>query len=287
VDEMKIFFCVAAISMSFMATDVFANCSTSPEAQFWSDVQEGERLPDPQFDIFEESGPNPANQANTTVPPFNAFAKFDSSVAGKARRCTAQFVGPNIVLTAAHCVRDKNGTWLDYFEFTPVDASLSGKAEAVCMATLGSWVTGNNRFDWSADLAFIVFADIAATNFLDLADSEPLPTDNQPFATGFPRSVDGGQVLHQVLGQAYPARSWGNIPTVTGQDTAVVIHGDTRLTLGMSGGAWIVPPLKSGGRHRVTGLSTTVPGHGSLWGPSIQSCAQELFSFAVNGCAMK
>src|ERR1700730_4958318 len=51
--------------------------------------------------------------------PYSLFGRLDTLVDGINRYCTTQLVeGTNILLTAAHCVRDHlSGTWVSDFRF--------------------------------------------------------------------------------------------------------------------------------------------------------------------------
>jgi V8-like Glu-specific endopeptidase len=51
--------------------------------------------------------------------PYSVFGRLDTFVDGTIRYCTARRVeGTNILLTAAHCVRDnESGNWVSDFRF--------------------------------------------------------------------------------------------------------------------------------------------------------------------------
>lgn len=260
-----------------------AQCAASPEAIFWADIEVGSKLPDPDIDPGIDAGINPAQPANTDVVPFNAFAKFDSSVAGNARRCTAQMVTESVAMTAAHCVRDKNGTWVDYFEFHPVATDAAQDAEAVCIATLDSWVTGNDgAFDWTSDLAFILFDRPVTLNFLDLSDSD-VGTIDLAIAAGFPIAVDGGDELQMVIGRAFDASDYGSEDPIEGLDTGLIVHGEPRMGVGISGGAWLTLNPDEAGNHQILGLSAS-NSVVAAYGPKVLACSHNLLNFAKRGC---
>ncbi len=274
---------VAAVSFSYSGP-AFAECGASVDVLDWSEVDVGPSLPTPEVPDVPDAGINSAQQPDIQIPPFSFFGKFDSSVNGNARRCTAQFVSENVVMTAAHCVRDKNGTWLDRFMFSMPGPETISQETAVCILTTDSWVQGSeSEFNWAADQAFVVFESSLVDDHLELAEFE---SATFPIATaiGFPQNIGGGETLSAVTGFAFDANELGSRNGGLDESTALLVHHEPRFGLGISGGAWLVGPRDNGtGRFRIVGLSATSRITAAL-GPKISQCSHDLLALARRNC---
>ena len=130
---------------------------------FWNGATPDQQKPAPPEKVvapIDAPKQDPATPADITKPPFSMTGRFLSNVDNERRYCTAQFVeGTDILLAAAHCVRNKNGVWVDSFHFTPAaldrpDAVIS---DARCIATKSDWVTGKaGSWYYPSDYAFII-----------------------------------------------------------------------------------------------------------------------------------
>ena len=221
-------------------------------------------------------------------PPYSAFGRLDTLVEGVNRYCTAQLIeGTNVLLTAAHCVRDNaTGNWVSDFRFWR-----AGKVETteplrkpLCIATKKDWVgvppPPFGRFFWPADYAFIVLREPLDGPFLKLGSDA---TAASVAAFGYPAAIGLRKALIKTQGQ------FAKDPDFA---LGVVQHADPALGLGMSGGAWVSELTEAGGgtANVVLGLSTTVPtasGAPQLMGPQFTVCAKELLDFARTACAQQ
>lgn len=218
--------------------------------------------------------------------PYSAFGRLDTVVDGVNRYCTAQLVeGTNILLTAAHCVRNnQNGNWVSDFRFwraAGIDQS-EPLRKPLCIATKKDWVgpppaNFPGRFFWPADYAFIVFREALGQQFFRLGVDAPNGTVS---AFGYPVGLGSHKTLIRVDGRLEKERDFA---------MAAVEHTEPALGLGMSGGAWVAGLNEGeGGAGDVVGLSTTSSTSGStsfLGGPHFTVCAKELLEFVKAACA--
>ena len=143
--------------------------------------------------------------------------------------CSAQFISPNVILTAAHCVRDpETGNWYEDFIFAL--QYNAGKYGAVysydCVATRNAWVQpGFEKF--LADYAMIRVDKPSRTgNFGTHWGWRG--NYNDATKIGYPGGVSDGEII-QV--------EHGPIAFVDG--VVQIKHGNTADQGGSSGGAWI------------------------------------------------
>lgn len=245
----------------------------------WAAAPAAAPMPPPRSLPELPAPPRPATPADTTVAPFALTGRFLSVVGPDNRFCTAQFVGGNdILLTAAHCVRHKDGTWLERFEFTPSNGG-PAVTSALCFATPANWVSGaaSNWF-YPADYAFIRLSSPAATDHLALAQAPAA----SPRATtiGFPLQIEFGQRLYQAVGP-FERGGWPT-PVPAGQEIGVIEHQEPRFGLGISGGGWFGETV-AGQRHGVFGLNATGTDGGSA-GPAFGACAARLLDLIITRC---
>ena len=101
-------------------------------------------------------GPTPgqSSPANVAVLPHSMVGKLFFMVGTSPGYCTAQLIGDDdIVLTAAHCVRDKNnGTFYSKFSFIPGYRDGTDRFSAV--SCVGTWSTFHSPPNYAVDYAF-------------------------------------------------------------------------------------------------------------------------------------
>jgi len=224
---------------------------------------------------------------DVTKRPYSLFGRLDTLVDGINRYCTAQLVeGTNILLTAAHCVRDnKSGKWVSDFRFSragDIDKT-EPLRKPLCIATKKDWVgplpagfPGN--FFWPADYAFVILREPLAQHFLKLGINAP---DGPVAAFGYPVAIGSHKTLVRadgMLAEAVPGFAMGSVE-----------HSEPALGLGMSGGAWMVGLAEgdTDAGNSVVGLSTVTGSAGGtplLGGPRFTVCAKELLEFSKASC---
>ena len=178
--------------------------------------------------------PSPADLSKS---PFKyggilLFRKAD----GLSNRCSAQFVGEkNILLTAAHCVRDpKSGKFYEITGFYRAfnENTFAKKFTAACMGTKSGWVsTSDERYQY--DYAFIRTTEDSDVGYMGYQTFQNESTWTE---FGYPGNFGGGQVMQKVTG------TFGQI--LNGE---VEMKGNP-MRNGNSGGAWFYQ--KSGGEQR-------------------------------------
>jgi hypothetical protein len=217
--------------------------------------------------------------------PYSLFGRLDTLVDGINRYCTAQLVeGTNILMTAAHCVRDnKSGKWLSDFRFLRASAVEAGEPlrKPLCIATRKDWVgpppegfAGN--FFWPADYAFVILREPLDQHVLKLGIDAP---EGPVTALGYPAAIDSRKSL---------VKADGDFLRVPGFDMGAVTRSDPALGLGMSGGAWVADLAEGEGNtgNVVIGHSTAAPPDFVI-GPRFTVCAKELLEFVKTACVQQ
>lgn len=192
--------------------------------------------------------------------------------------CSAQFIGPNIVLTAAHCVRDSDtGNWYENIAFALQynDGKYGGIYRPECFATLGGWVS-QDETKWNYDFATILVDAPSKTGHFGTRWSWA-GDYNEATMVGYPVSMQDGQVIQVEKG---PIRIEDGIVEMH--------HGNPKNLGGASGGAWI-GGFTSGdqdGTNRVISVQSFhyegLEGYG--FGPYLEESFRKLWLFTENGC---
>lgn len=261
------------------------SCSASFESIVWSDVKKGAKPPEKEAKTAPDIGINPAKTPDVTIQPYSAAGKFLSSVGKERRYCVAQFVDKDILITAAHCVRDKDGTWINEFDFQPSFSGTGAVNVAKCFISPTTWVTGaSNDFRWQSDYSFVVLDRELSDVYLEI-DSAPSAKDDIVEVIGFPLQIDGGAQMKFVLGKMYVATELGRI-SHAGESTGLVVHAEHRFGLGVSGGGWVSSPSMptSSHRHRLLGLNATGT-FGTSFGARADACMLQALKLARERCS--
>jgi hypothetical protein len=159
--------CIVVVGCAFAEAN---QCAVSDDLFDWRKAGPP-KPPPPEKTVPPISPPkdNAATVADVTKTPFRSMGKFLSAVDNERRYCTAQYVeSSDLLLTAAHCVRNKNGVWLDQFEFTPSNTTKPEDVvrTALCFATKSNWVAP--YWFWPADYAFVLLKNRGSQGFLRL-----------------------------------------------------------------------------------------------------------------------
>lgn len=170
------------------------------------------------------------SEADVDEYPFNtAGVLYFTEGDGGEHRCSAQFVAPNVLLTAAHCVRDKEtGEYYTNFEFH--QGYRKGKEKGIIYgisaATRDSWVVGEGEdTNRKVDYGFIITETETLTSWL--GGEIGFKHDNL-YAIGYPSNYSDGKILQKVKGHN------------AGVEDGVAAMSDNPYGSGASGGAWIV-----------------------------------------------
>jgi hypothetical protein len=173
--------------------------------------------------------------------------------------CTAQFIKPNVVLTAAHCVKDvtedPTGPWYDltkqYFVLQFQNGEGSRTFKTVCAATNPLWKVPDNYKSLSEEEQNKAFLAAAQHDYAMILVNGTSPTGVMPYKldwkgnysgatrVGYAANILDGKIIQQSHGVVFFA---DDIPMFKPADVPnLVVHWQRviGLTSGTSGGAWI------------------------------------------------
>jgi hypothetical protein len=262
-----------------------AECVVGNDLFDWRNAVSKPSPPEKSAPAIDAPKTNPAIPADTNKLPFRSVGKFLSSVDNEKRYCTAQYVASaDLLLTAAHCVRNKNGVWIDRLEFTPANVTRTDGVirDARCFATKSDWV--NSNWFWPSDYAFVLLRKSGLQGFLNLAIDA---LEQNVTVIGFPLQIEDGSKLYKTVG-SFARQDWPGMRN--GEAFGVVTHGEPRFGLGLSGGAWIVNPSEdsSSTTNLVAGLSSLADvdekGRPVNGGAALGTCALQLLEFIRKNC---
>lgn len=148
--------------------------------------------------------------------------------------CSAQFIRPTVIVTAAHCVRDRGGAFYTDFQFV-LQYRLGGYAKKygyVCVLTHKNWVDPNlgasARYRW--DYAFILLREPTISGHFGWRYGWE-GQFARAVKIGYPSGMVGGGDIQVERGPlVYPT----DAPGIVRLD-----HGNPRSDQGSSGGAWV------------------------------------------------
>lgn len=182
-------------------------------------------VPPRKSDGVQQKGqPEPVDAPGASSPYWNT-GKLVFRKDGSTRRCTAQFVDTNVLLTAAHCVYDaKTGVWNSGFRFYQAyDERTSTQSVGWrCVSIFDGYHTPSKNYAF--DYAFILTdpGDIQAPLTLHTG----VPATVSLTAVGYPANYGDGKKLYRVDGD------WDAV------DDGIVKMTDNPMRSGNSGGAW-------------------------------------------------
>jgi hypothetical protein len=147
--------------------------------------------------------------------------------------CSGQFVSYNVVLTAAHCLRDDaTGAWFEDFVFSL--QYNKGRSTANygydCVMTKRGWVATDGS-QWNFDYGLIRVLARSATGYFGWHANWSPGTYRRATKVGYPGDILNGEVVQM---------DSGPLAEVTGEDDMLSLsHGNPRNAGGSSGGAWV------------------------------------------------
>jgi hypothetical protein len=222
--------------------------------------------------------------------------------------CTGQFIKPNIVITAAHCIKDitdnPTGPWFDVTKQIFVLQYQNGEGshtfKTVCAATPPGWALPSNYVSLKDGQKGR--ADRAASEHdfaLVLVDGNS-PTGTMPYEldwkgkakeavrVGYAGDILDGEIIQQALGIVFFANS---IPMFPESPPGLVVHWQsvTDLSQGTSGGAWITNFSTNEGQDKNVLVAVTSFGAADYPGAAMGAYLtaadfNPLLAYVSNGC---
>jgi hypothetical protein len=213
-------------------------------------------------------------RANVSERPFwNGGKLYFTKPNGKNYICSAQFTGQNnILLTAAHCVRDGN-TGEFYKNFIFYRAYNNGGGQKVgweCAMAYYMWA--NPPMNFKYDYAFIHTNTTSGAGWLGMVTQIPF---NSFTAIGYPENYGNNQYMYKVQGNK--GSNSGGVVEMTGNP----------MRSGNSGGAWIgdLTTPHVGGNYAIGLNSFHNDAHpNSEFGPLFDDQTLSLYQKTVNNC---
>jgi Trypsin len=249
-----------AIFALFMGAGAFASYIGGPDLD---KRPTGPALPAGGVTQLAQNEAQVANTGNPSVAPLkwvgllitpNPTKQYPKQVA----ECTGQFIKPNIVLTAAHCIKDiadnPTGPWFDLTKQIFVLQYQNGEGshtfKTVCAATASGWTIPSNYATLKSGQQNQAHRAASEHDFaLVLVDGNS-PTGTMPYAldwkgkvkiavrVGYAGDILDGEIVQQAEGIVFFANS---IPMFPESPPNLVVHWQsvTDLNQGTSGGGWI------------------------------------------------
>jgi hypothetical protein len=252
------------------------------------------------------SGALPATEVGATGNPSTAPLKWsgllvihDVEQEGKRSNmsCTAQFIAPRVILTAAHCVQDyKTGVWYDlnemYFLLQYQNGQYSQLYRPVCLSRFDGWfplpagkqsaaeiaLAFADRFQW--DYAMILLDHDSPTGYFNW-DVDWSGKYQKATMTGYPLAVLNGQIIQIVDGVLHFASDRHNV--------VELVHAErTNIAQGASGGAWVANFSKEEAANHNSVLSVSSyllsRSPGISFGPYLTADYRKLLDHVSRGC---
>jgi hypothetical protein len=206
---------------------------------------------------------------------------FYTNPAQDGFRCSAQFISTNVILTAAHCVRDhKTGQFYNDFRFALQyhNGDYSRLYGYRCVATKNGWV-GNDYSHYGYDYAMLLADSPSVTGWFGMTWDWQGKYNNAT-KLGYPKGIIGGKLI-QVDAGPLDFEEFG-------QNVISLHHGRNEEQGGTSGGAWVADFSYSSAAssNHIISVSSHTRGDDEsvLYGPYFDDNFRELFDYVSRGC---
>lgn len=299
-----------AIFALFMSAHAFASYINGPDLD---KRPSGVVLPADGVTRVAQNEPQVANTGNPSVAPLKWVGLLVSPNPTKdhpnqVAECTGQFIKPNIVLTAAHCIKDVTdnpaGPWFDLTKQTFVLQYQNGEGshtfKTVCAATAPGWAVPSNYATLKGGQKAKAQRAASEHDFaLVLVDGNS-PTGTMPYAldwkgkvsaavrVGYAADILDGEIIQQAEGIVFFSNA---IPMFPELPPNLVVHWQsvTDLSQGSSGGAWIANFSTDEGTNNNILIAVTSFGNsdypGAVMGTYLTAAEfNPLLAYVSNGC---
>jgi hypothetical protein len=299
-----------AIFALFMSAHAFASYINGPDLD---KRPSGVVLPADGVTRVAQNEPQVANTGNPSVAPLKWVGLLVSPNPTKdhpnqVAECTGQFIKPNIVLTAAHCIKDVTdnpaGPWFDLTKQTFVLQYQNGEGshtfKTVCAATAPGWAVPSNYATLKGGQKAKAQRAASEHDFaLVLVDGNS-PTGTMPYAldwkgkvsaavrVGYAADILDGEIIQQAEGIVFFSNA---IPMFPESPPNLVVHWQsvTDLSQGSSGGAWIANFSTDDGANNNILIAVTSFGNsdypGAVMGAYLTAAEfNPLLAYVSNGC---
>jgi len=225
----------------------------------------------------ESSVPGTPEQADVNQMPYAEAGRLFFN--GGA--CSAAFVGgANVLITAAHCVRDgETGKWKSGFTFYRAYANGGGQGVGTqCVCTWSDWVHAGGP-DYAFDYAFISTATPSNAGWLGMRTGAPYPVWT---SVGYPDNYSAGCPMGSQGCFMYEVSGWKGAVT----RNLVQMKGNP-MGQGISGGPWIGEVNSSGSSgNYVIGLNSFYlkDESNTNYSPYLDLATTMLYQRVANGC---
>jgi hypothetical protein len=217
---------------------------------------------------------------NVTTRPLYWAGKLVYAKPAGTSYCSAQFIAPGILLTAAHCVRDDNtGAWFTNFLYAH-RYQLGKSARNLgteCAASYEGWLAKDDS-KWAWD-----YAMIKVRGGIDLGHFGTQWGWRGQYNTapkiGYPQDIERGEVIQVDFGKLIKGRE----PGIVG-----LVHNNPRNQEGSSGGAWIgnYDTSENSESNYVISVTSHYVGddRSSSFGPYWDENFESLMAYTRRGC---
>jgi hypothetical protein len=229
----------------------------------------------------------PSVPADVRKPPYKWAGKlYFNHPDGSLHSCSAAYVAPNLIMTAAHCVVSRpaqqdntNLVFWQAFKETP-QGHTGIKAPVVCFHAAPEWLPETDpvsQIQW--DYAFAKVATPQKSG--NLAFTASTPVGPLARAIGYPVAIDNGDRARVASNTIRKPPSF--IPNAVAMDIA-----DPNFTRGASGGPWVTGAVRAKqGSNRVVSVNSNFdpafPGGVTMYGPAFNAKTRKLRE-AVERC---
>ncbi len=250
------------------------SCDIANDIIGWADIATALPLPDIGPPGAQAPPISDITEADAAAPPYSLAGRFRSSVGKNRRMGTAQIAGRgDILITAAHMLRDKDGSWLSEFAFEPIGGPATVITRARWIGVKSNWARGADAlWNWPADYGFLVLEQPISDTFLEL---EFASTTSRAVCIGFPLDFFGGTRMMKMDGAVARINDFPD--QRDGELLGGVVGVDPRFGLGASGGGWFEVEDSGEVSKRLMGVNATLLQGKPINGPILSSCADHLF----------